>query len=80
MDNEHAMDAMGEVLTSQAAGVTVALQTPTIAAPEQSVAFNYKLTDDQNGEPLMDVVISHEQPIHLIAASQDLTQFQHVGG
>ncbi|MBC8163650.1 MAG: copper-translocating P-type ATPase, partial [Roseiflexaceae bacterium] len=75
---EHAMDTMGEVRSPQAAGVSVALNAPTSVTPKQPVTLSYALTNAQSGQPLTDLVISHEQPIHLIVVSQDLAQFQHV--
>jgi Cu+-exporting ATPase len=76
--SEHAMEAMGAVLTPQDAGVSVVLGVPTNAAPGQPVGLRYTLTNAQSGQPWTDVVISHEQPVHLIVVSQDLAQFQHV--
>jgi Cu+-exporting ATPase len=38
----------------------------------------YRLTEAGSGAPLGDLVISHEQPMHLIVVSHDLAQFQHV--
>jgi Cu+-exporting ATPase len=74
----HEMNAMGPVLSAEDAGVQVALNAPSSITPGVAAPIGYRLTDAQSGAPLTDVVISHEQPVHLIAVSQDLQQFLHV--
>lgn len=77
-NTEHETAAMGPVLAPEQAGVQVELVAPASITPETPIDVSYELRDAASGEGLTDVVISHEQPIHLIAVSQDLMQFQHV--
>lgn len=58
--------------------VQVQLIAPTTIEAGIPVPITYQLTDVQQNAPLTDVVINHEQPLHLIAISQDLQQFLHV--
>ena len=54
------------------------LLAPAALRPGQPARLTYRLADATTGAPLTDVVISHEQPVHLIAARRDLQHFQHV--
>ncbi len=76
---EHAsgMGMTEAVMTAREAGLQVALSAPPAIAPKENVALSYQLTDQRSGAPLTDVVVSHEEPLHLIAVSRDLTQFMH---
>src|SRR5687767_3501759 len=60
------------------AGVTVDLRIPPPIAPWQPAGLLYQLTDETTGQPLTDLVASHEKLMHLIVVSSDLTQFQHL--
>ncbi len=60
------------------AEVQVQLIAPTTIEAGLPVPITYQLTDVQQNGPLTDVIINHEQPLHLIAISQDLQQFLHV--
>ena len=65
------------VVTAREAGVQVALNAPAAIAPKENVSLSYQLTDQRSGAAITDVVVSHEEPLHLIAVSLDLTQFMH---
>jgi Cu+-exporting ATPase len=68
-----------EPVDPQTVGVRVELTSePAAPLPGQPVTLRYRVTDPQSGEPLTDLPIDHEQPMHLIAVSKDLEQFQHV--
>lgn len=72
-------DAYAEVpVTPDEAGIQVQLHAPTPIAAGIATPIIYRITDMQQNTPLTDVVISHEQPLHLIAISTDLQQFLHV--
>jgi P-type Cu+ transporter len=68
----------GSVLSAAEAGVRAELGAPPAIQPGVPVRLAYTLADEQSGAPIQDVVISHEQPMHLIAVRRDLQQFQHV--
>lgn len=74
----HDMAAMGAVIAPQKARVHVQLTAPPNITPGVAVPISYQLTNAQTGAPLTDVVISHAQPLHLIAVSADMQQFLHV--
>jgi P-type Cu+ transporter len=65
-------------MTQDATGANVELVAPDTVAPGQTVPLVFRLTDAQTGQPLTDLVDSHERPMHLIAVRQDLEQFQHI--
>ena len=69
---------MQRAVSAAEAGVRVELVGPPAPQPGAPVRLIYRLADAASGAPLTDVVISHEQPVHLIAVSWDLARFQHV--
>jgi Cu+-exporting ATPase len=71
-------EAAPPAVSAADAGVQVDLVAPDTLAPGQPVALLYRLADAQMGQPVDDVVESHERPMHLIAVSQDLRLFQHI--
>jgi P-type Cu+ transporter len=81
-NDAHAGDTHGGEQTSPMtvsapqAGVTVGLAAPPSPAANTPVRLTYRLS--AGGAPLTDVVVSHEQEMHLIIVRQDLAQFQHV--
>jgi hypothetical protein len=61
------------------AGLRVDLTSdPAHARPNQSTALRYLITDTNSGTAVTELPLEHEWPIHLVAVSQDLTQFQHI--
>ncbi|MGE3913632.1 MAG: heavy metal translocating P-type ATPase, partial [Chloroflexota bacterium] len=56
----------------------VAVTMPDAVTPGQAATFTYQFTDRATAGPASDIVDSHERPVHLIAVSQDLAQFQHI--
>jgi Cu+-exporting ATPase len=60
------------------AGVRGELIAPPSIAPNKSAQLVYGFVDARTGEPLSDIVVSHEAQMHLISVSRDLRQFQHV--
>src|SRR5687767_1511303 len=56
--------AMPAPISAAEAGVTATLVAPAIA-PSVPSRLTYRLQDARSGAPLTDVVIKHEQPIHL---------------
>ncbi len=45
---------------------------------ENATSLEFSLAPTKNGEPIRDLAIVHEQPIHLIVVSGDLSYFDHV--
>ncbi len=61
------------------AGLKVDLTSdPAHARPNQSTALRYLITGTNSGTPLTNFPIEHERPMHLVAVSEDLSQFQHI--
>ena len=68
-----------ETVDPEAAGVRVEWTSdPAAPLPGQPVALSYRVTDAQSGRVLTDLPLDHERPMHLIAVSKDLSQFQHI--
>ena len=68
-----------ETVDPSTAGVRVGWSSePTAPKPSQPVALRYRVSDAQSGQVLTDLPIQHEKPMHLIAVSKDLSQFQHI--
>jgi Cu+-exporting ATPase len=68
-----------ETVDPETAGMRVDFASdPAAPLPGQPVTLRYRVTDAQNGQVLTDLSIDHERPMHLIAVSRDLTQFQHI--
>ena len=67
-----------EAITAEAAGIRAELATPAVLTPGTPARLAYRLTDARSGAPLTDVIVSHEQPLHLIVVSRDLLHFQHI--
>lgn len=68
-----------ETVDPSAAGVNVDFTSdPAEPQPNQPVTLRYLLTDAGSGRVLTDLPIEMENPMHLIAVSQDLSQFQHL--
>jgi hypothetical protein len=68
-----------ETIDPSSAGVHLEWASePADPQPGQPVAFRYRVSDARSGQVLTDLPINHERPMHLIAVSKDLTQFQHI--
>jgi len=68
-----------ETVDPSAAGVSMGFSSdPTEVQPNQPVALRYLVTDTSSGRVLTNLPIEMEKPMHLIAVSQDLRQFQHI--
>ena len=65
-------------ISAEAAGVRADLALSAAAVAGQPVRLTYRLANGATGAPITDVVISHEQPMHLIVVRDDLAGFQHV--
>ena len=84
MEQEGAKKMPGMTMEMQtvdpsAAGVRVDFSSdPTDLQPNQPVVLRYQVTDNSSGRVLTNLPIEMEKPMHLIAVSQDLTQFQHI--
>lgn len=65
-------------ISALAAGVAVQIETPATLSPGGPTRFTYHLTNAATGGALTDIIVAHEAPMHLIAVSRDLAQFQHV--
>jgi P-type Cu+ transporter len=74
----HRAAAMRTPVSAAQAGVSATLSAPPRIEPSVPARLTYRLADVRSGAPLTDVVVSHEQPLHLVALSRDLRQFQHV--
>jgi Cu+-exporting ATPase len=80
--NTHTGDAHGDdemapaAVSAAQAGVSVELAAPPSPVANAPVRLTYRLS--AGGAPLTDVVVSHEQEMHLIIVRRDLAQFQHV--
>ena len=72
------MEQMPRMISASQAGVQVELMAPSAIQPNTPTRLTYRLTEASSGVPITDVVVSHEQPMHLIAVRRDLAQFQHV--
>jgi Cu+-exporting ATPase len=72
------MGAMPAAISAADAGVRATLVAPNAIGPGTPVRLVYRLAEARSGAPLTDVVISHEQPVHLIVVSRDLSVFQHL--
>jgi Cu+-exporting ATPase len=70
--------AMPAALSAAEAGLRAELVAPPSIQPGRPAPLVYRLTDAATGAPFTDVVVSHEQPVHLIAVRRDLTNFQHL--
>ena len=72
--------AMGmEMVDPSTAGLKVDFSSdPANPQTNQSTALRYFMTDTNSGEVVTDLPIEHEEPMHLVAVSQDLSQFQHI--
>src|SRR5919199_4048198 len=61
------------------AGLKVDLTSdPAHARPNQQTALHYLITGTNSSTPLTNFPIEHERPMHLVAVSEDLSQFQHI--
>ena len=70
--------AMPAPVSASEAGMSATLGAPANITPGSPARLTYRLHDTRSGAPLTDVVIKHEQPVHLIAVRRDLRHFQHV--
>jgi Cu+-exporting ATPase len=66
------------MISAAEAGVRVELIAPSSIQPNTPTSLTYRLAEGSSGGPVSDVVVSHEQPMHLIAVRRDLAQFHHV--
>ena len=69
---------MAPPVTAAQASVQATLVAPASLAPGAPVQLVYVLHQTRSSAPFTDVVISHEEPMHLIVVSRDLQQFQHI--
>jgi len=68
-----------ETIDPSAARVRVDFSSdPTDLQPNQPVVLRYQVSDNSSGRVLTNLPIEMEKPMHLIAVSQDLAQFQHI--
>ncbi|CAA9254738.1 MAG: Lead, cadmium, zinc and mercury transporting ATPase; Copper-translocating P-type ATPase [uncultured Chloroflexi bacterium] len=74
----HRTAAMRAPVSATQAGVSATLVAPPRVEPGVQTRLTYRLADARSGVPLTDMVVSHEQPLHLVVLSRDLRQFQHV--
>jgi Cu+-exporting ATPase len=70
--------APAPVVAAADAGVGVRIDGATGLQPGAPARLTYRLSDAATGAPLTDVVVAHAAPLHLIAVSTDLGQFQHL--
>jgi P-type Cu+ transporter len=73
-----ATEAMAPPVTPAQAGMQYTLLAPPAMTPGIPAQLIYDLRQSGDGAPFTDVVISHEEPMHLIVVSRDLQQFQHI--
>ena len=59
-------------------GTRVEVTAPAAVRPGEAAPFTYTVTDAETDAPVTDIVESHERPMHLIAVSRDLQEFQHI--
>jgi Cu+-exporting ATPase len=78
MGEDTHMEQMPRMISAAEAGVRVELTAPATIQPDAPVRLTYRLTEAGSAAPIVDVVVSHEQPMHLIAVRRDMAQFQHV--
>jgi P-type Cu+ transporter len=78
MGNTSTIDAARPMLSAADAGVRAELVAPPDIGPGIPVGLTYRLTDNGSGAPISDLVISHEELMHLIIVRQDLVRFQHI--
>jgi Cu+-exporting ATPase len=71
------MQADVESVSASVAGVRADLVTPPAIRPGEPARIIYRLATN-DGTPLTDVVLSHEEWIHLVVVRDDLTGFQHL--
>jgi P-type Cu+ transporter len=71
------MRADVEPASPEMAGVHAEIRTPSVIRAGEAARLIYRL-ERSDGQPLTDVVPSHEQWIHLVAVRDDLTGFQHL--
>ncbi|HEY8743258.1 MAG TPA: ATPase P, partial [Chloroflexota bacterium] len=69
---------MAAPVTAAQAGVEDTLQAPPTILPGVPVQLVYTLRHAGGSAPFKDIIISHEEPMHLIVVSRDLQQFQHI--
>jgi Cu+-exporting ATPase len=68
-----------QVVGASAAGVRVGFAAdPGAPLPGRPVRLSYRVTDAGTGETVADLPLDHERPMHLIAVSRDLEEFQHI--
>ncbi|HYH11450.1 MAG TPA: HAD-IC family P-type ATPase, partial [Thermomicrobiales bacterium] len=73
------METDDQVVDPAAAGVQVEWESqPAEPQPGQPVTLSYRVIDDETGQPITDLPLDHEEPMHLILASGDLDEFQHI--
>jgi Cu+-exporting ATPase len=70
--------AMAPPVSAAQAGVRATLEAPPTLTAGQPVRLVYRLAQAQGGAPFTDVVVSHEELMHLIVVRRDLLQFQHI--
>ena len=77
--DEHGAMARVVAVPPETAGVRVEWSSePAQPAPGQAVTLRYRISDAASGQPITNLPIDHERPMHLILTSMDLTQFQHI--
>ena len=74
----HKASSMRVPVNAVQAGVSAVLAAPTRVETGVPARLAYRLADARSGAALTDVVVSHEQPLHLVVLSRDLRQFQHI--
>jgi Cu+-exporting ATPase len=66
-----------EPISTEMAGIHVDILSPAHIQPGQPVQLTFRLTNTQGGA-LTDLVLSHQQWIHLVLLRGDLSGFQHL--
>src|SRR4051794_4738095 len=72
--------AMGmEMVDPSTAGLKVDFSSdPASPQPNQATTLRYLMTDANSSKVISNFSIEHTKPMHLVAVSQDLSQFQHI--
>jgi Cu+-exporting ATPase len=84
MANEGAMDDMDMpasdgTISPAGVGLNIEFSTnPAGVQPGEPAKLTFRIVDQETGEVVTDLPLSHERPMHLIVVSGDLAQFQHI--
>ena len=74
----HDAEAAGEVQPTEA-GVRVGFEVePSDARPNEPVELSYTVRDAEGGDPITNLPLDHERPMHTILVGDDLKSFAHI--